>query len=157
MIERMAFFIMERIEGMDCKDRILSNSYYDVITDFPIDLEGLEQLDLCYVNVDNLYNIAYINRQSIRNVNEYIFDYKSVPKLYGLMQAENAARGFDPNSLIVSGVTQAQREPLNLTGRGVVICVIDTGDCVCSLSDGAFPENAQFKAAGRSFEGLHIG
>mgnify|MGYP001083713345 CR=1 FL=1 len=134
---------------MDCRDRIHSNSYYDVITDFPIELEGLENLDLCYVNIDNLYNIAYINRQSIRNVNEYIFDYKSVPKLYGLMQEESASRGFDPNSLIVSGITQAQREPLNLTGRGVVICVIDTGDCVCSLSEGALPEDMRFGATSR--------
>lgn len=37
------------------------------------------------------------------------------------------AGGFDPNSLIASGITQIQREPLALTGRGVIICVIDTG------------------------------
>ena len=47
---------------------------------------------------------------------EYIFEYKSVPKLYGLMQGETGERSFDPNSLIVSGITQVQREPLSLTG-----------------------------------------
>ncbi|MCI9337739.1 MAG: S8 family peptidase [Lachnospiraceae bacterium] len=112
---------------MDCRDRILSNNYYDVIIDFPIDAMRYDYLDLCYANVDEFYNIVYINRENIRNVSNYIFDYKSVPKLYGLMQQGTAEQGFDPNSLIASGITQAQRPPLSLTGRGVVICVIDTG------------------------------
>ena len=54
---------------MDCKDRILSNNYYDIITDFPINLQAYEYLDLCYANIDNLYNIVYISRQSVRNAN----------------------------------------------------------------------------------------
>ena len=77
--------------------------------------------------MDEFYNIVYISRENVRNVNEYIFDYKSVPKLYGLMQGEVGSQGFDPNNLIVSGITQAQRAPLGLTGRGVVVCIIDTG------------------------------
>ena len=112
---------------MDCRDRILSNNYYDVVIDFPIDVLRYDYFDLCYVNVDEFYNIVYINRENIRNVSNYIFDYKSVPKLYGLMQQDAAGQGFDPNNLIASGITQAQRPPLSLTGRGVVICVIDTG------------------------------
>ena len=43
---------------MDCKDRILSNNYYDIITDFPINLQAYEYLDLCYANIDNLYKIG---------------------------------------------------------------------------------------------------
>ena len=112
---------------MDCRDRILSNNYYDVIIDFPIDELQYDYFDLCSVNVDELYNIVYINQENIRNVSNYIFDYKSVPKLYGLMQEEFNGQDFDPNSLIVSGITQAQRAPLSLTGRGTVVCVIDTG------------------------------
>ena len=129
---------------MDCKDRILSNNYYDIITDFPINLQAYEYLDLCYANIDNLYNIVYISRHSVRNANHNFFDYKGVPKLYGLMQGEGGDGGFDPNSLIVSGITQVQRAPLSLTGRGVVICVIDTGDGVSSLSGGEFPKNTCF-------------
>lgn len=120
--------------GMDCGDRILSEHYFDVITDFPVSLLENNTYDLCYVNIDNFYNIVYINESNIRNANEYIFDYNSVPKLYGLMQEESIARDFDPNSLIVSGITQVQRAPLSLSGRGVVLCVIDTGDGVISLS-----------------------
>ena len=97
---------------MDYRDKILSSEYYDVITDFPIDALRYAFFDLCYLEVDEFYNIVYISRENVRNVNEYIFDYKSVPKLYGLMQGEVGSQGFDPNNLIVSGITQAQRAPL---------------------------------------------
>ena len=35
--------------------------------------------------------------------------------------------GFDPSPLIKSGILQAQGQPLNLTGRGVVLGFLDTG------------------------------
>ncbi len=107
---------------MDCRDKILSNDYFDVITDFPRMLEANSE-DLCYAEIENLYNIIYINSTAIPNRDDYFYDYRSMPKLYGLMQEG----GFDPSSLIASGITQVQREPLALTGRGVVICIIDTG------------------------------
>lgn len=112
---------------MDCRDRILSERYFDVITNFPLEILGNNIFDYCYINVDNLYNIVYVSESNIRDVNEYVYDYRAVPKLYGLMQDNTISQGYDPNSLIVSGITQVQREPLNLTGRGVVICIIDTG------------------------------
>lgn len=111
---------------MDCRDKILSNEYYDVITDYPLRLLEVEEYDLCYSNIENIYEIVYINRTEIRNANDYFFTYAGVPKLYGLMQ-EGSFGSFDPNSLIVSGITQVQRPPLSLSGRGVVICIIDTG------------------------------
>lgn len=112
---------------MDCRDRILSDDYLDVITDYPLQDSENNELDLCHINVDNLYNIVYISRTHVLNINDYLYDYKSVPKLYGLMQEDVTGRSFDPNSLIVSGITQIQREPLSLTGQGVVVCLIDTG------------------------------
>lgn len=112
---------------MDCKDKILSNDFYDVITDFPIVLRGNENYDLCYVEVENTYNLIYINKAGIVSPFENFFNYPNMPKLYGLMQDTATAPGFNPNNLIVSGITQVQREPLNLTGKGVVMCFIDTG------------------------------
>ncbi len=112
---------------MDCRDRILSNQYYDVITNFPVGMLEDAGLDFCRINIEGLYDAVYVSQTSIRNTTDYIFDYKAVPKLYGLMQTEAVGRSFDPNSLIVSGITQVQRPPLSLSGRGTVICIIDTG------------------------------
>ena len=121
-------YVRERAYSIvDCKDMILSNDYYDVITDFPIRMLEESNTDLCYANIENLYNVVYFSRLDVLSAESYFFEYRSVPKLYGLMQAEPIAAGFDPNSLIVSGITQVQRPPLSLTGRGVVVCVIDTG------------------------------
>ena len=111
---------------MDCKNMILSNDYYDVITDFPLRMME-EENQLCYADIENLYNIVYFSRMDVLNASSYFFEYRGVPKLYGLMQSDPIAAGFDPNSLIVSGITQVQREPLELTGLGCVIAIIDTG------------------------------
>lgn len=112
---------------MDCKDRILSNDYFDILTDFPVAFMESRSLDQCFVSIEDLYTVVYLRRSELSNQNEHLFDYKSVPKLYGLMQQETGPYAFDPNSMIVSGITQVQRAPLQLTGRGVVVCLIDTG------------------------------
>lgn len=108
---------------MSCGEKILSNNVYDFITDFPIASVRDSGLTDCYADIENLYNIIYIDRTRVPNRDMSFFEYQSVPKLYGLMQTGT----FDPTSLIVSGITQIQRPPLGLTGRGTVICVIDTG------------------------------
>ncbi len=111
---------------MDCKEMILSEDVYDFITDFQLDRLNLNQ-DLCSINVDDQYSIFYYEREKLPSPEVDFFDYQSIPKLYGLMQITENRMAFDPNNLIASGITQVQRPPLELTGRGVVICVIDTG------------------------------
>lgn len=114
---------------MDCRERILSNNYADIITDYPISPQIAATMDLCYINLDNLYNIVYINRMGLLPLPDNIYTYHNMPKLYGLMQlqsGENTAP-FDVGSLAAAGITQVQRPPLSLTGRGVVVCLIDTG------------------------------
>lgn len=102
---------------------VLSNNVYDYITDFPVgEVEGFET-NFCYEDVEGLYNILYLNRNMIANQEVSFFQYQSIPKLYGLMQTGN----FDPTALIASGITRIQRPPLSLSGRGVIICIIDTG------------------------------
>ena len=73
---------------MDCRDRILSNNYFDVITDFPVRILDENEDDLCYINIEDLYNIVYLSETDIRNANDYIFDYRRVPKLNILEQIE---------------------------------------------------------------------
>ncbi|MCH5343143.1 MAG: S8 family peptidase [Acetatifactor sp.] len=112
---------------MDCKEMILSNDYYDAITDYSVRRMSVEDYDLCYTDIENLYSVLYINRADVPNPLEDFYDYQYIPKLYGLMQRTSVTGTFDPTSLIASGITQVQREPLALTGRGCVICLIDTG------------------------------
>ncbi len=108
---------------MDCQERIYSNNVYDFITDFPLNAIENYTPAFCYADIENLYNIIYVNRTAIPNLDNAFFEYQSVPKLYGLMQNGN----FNPASLVASGVAGLQGPPLNLTGQGVVICIIDTG------------------------------
>ena len=119
----------------DCKEKILSNNFYDVITDYSIGMVETDRVyDFCYADIENLYNVVYLNRSGIPDIEEYFFDYQTIPKLYGLMQQGRVAEGFDPGRLIASGITQVQRPPLSLTGRGVVVCIIDTGERVIIMS-----------------------
>lgn len=139
---------------MTCKEAIYSNEVFDYITDFPVD-EGWQTLEnaICYERVGDMYHIVHINRDEVPNRDAAFFEYQSIPKLYGLMQEENpelyglmqgenpelrneitpggnlvgSAPPFVGSSLIESGIIQVQQPPLMLTGRGVVICVIDTG------------------------------
>lgn len=117
---------------MDCRDRILSNDYVDILTDFPIAPEIAAGFDLCYAGIDDLYNIVYLNKEQAGDLEELFFEHRGMPKLYGLMQEEpvrpdRGGNTFDPYNLIVSGITRIQREPLSLTGLGCVIVFIDTG------------------------------
>lgn len=133
---------------MDCRDRILSDQYRDVIVDYPIRVNPGEGGDFCYINLDNLYNLVYINSLGLPPLMDDPKEYQTIPKLYGLMRIlggsgscniglplgegggppESAGREiFDSSSLTASGITQVQRQPLNLTGRGVVICVVSSG------------------------------
>lgn len=109
---------------MDCRDRILSNLYADLIIDF-IPPEGYifpnSGEDYCYLSVGD-FNLVYTNRAEISSLSVGLYNYYNTPNLYGLMEND-----FDPVSLISSGIMQIQRAPLSLTGRGVVMAFIDTG------------------------------
>ena len=126
---------------MDCKEMILSEDTYDIITDFS-DSEFLRDETDCYETIGEEFLILYLSGLGIRSPEIDFFPYHNMPKLYGLMQLSPSgssdtaplssgeapgAAPFDPGALIASGITQVQRPPLNLTGQGVILCFIDTG------------------------------
>ena len=116
---------------MDCRDRILSNLYADLIIDFtPTDDYTFPNSgqDYCYLPVGDFY-LAYTNRAEVSTFSMDLNYYVNTPNLYGLMENE-----FDPVSLISSGIMQIQRPPLSLTGQGVIIAFIDTGERVIIMS-----------------------
>lgn len=142
---------------MDCREMILSEDTYDIITDFSAS-EFLQYETNCYESIGEEFLILYLNSPGIRSPEIDFFPYHNMPKLYGLMQlmpsdadasdifapntftpdtsasqspaSDISAPGtapFDPSSLIASGITQMQRPPLSLTGQGVILCFLDTG------------------------------
>lgn len=122
---------------MDCKEMILSEDTYDIITDFSAS-EFLGDDNNCYERIGEDFLILYLGNLGIRNPKIDFFPYHNMPKLYGLMQLSPygetpsgetppGAAPFDPADLIASGITQVQRPPLSLTGQGVILCFIDTG------------------------------
>ena len=55
---------------------ILSNDYYDVITDFPIRMLEESNTDLCYANIENLYNVVYFSRLDVLSAESYFLEYR---------------------------------------------------------------------------------
>ena len=114
---------------MDCKEKILSNDFRDLILDYSLREDIADNFDLCSVNVDDLYYLVYVNQLGLPPMIDTPYEYLNTPRLYGLMPISggNGSEQFDPASLAASGITQVQRQPLSLTGRGVIIVLIGSG------------------------------
>lgn len=114
---------------MTDREKIASNDYYDVLSDYsqPEELQVTIQ-DYVFQPIDQNLGVTYVNRNEIEPISIQNFTYRSIPKVYGLQQNGLFGEGtFDPTPLMRSGILQVQREPLNLTGKGVVIGFLDTG------------------------------
>ncbi len=116
---------------MDCKERILSNDYADGVVDFPVERIIEEGDDACYIKLDDRFYTVYQNREFTMNLPGSTFQYQYTPKVYGLMETGSLGPGrtaiFDPTALTDSGIRQLQGPPLNLTGAGTIVGIIDTG------------------------------
>ncbi len=121
---------------MTDREKIASDDYFDVLSDYsqPEELP-ITVSDYVFQPIDRNLGVTYINRNEISALSARDFTYRSIPKVYGLQQIETMPGGaFDPTALMRSGVLQVQREPLNLTGRGVVLGFLDTGERVIIMS-----------------------
>lgn len=116
---------------MTDREKIVSNEYYDMITDYELPPQISLDIgeDFVYQPIDGELGITYINRNNVPPLGISNYAYTMIPKLYGLQQIQGSGRTgtFDPTPLIESGITRVQRAPLNLTGEGVVIGFVDTG------------------------------
>jgi len=114
---------------MTDSEKIISEDYYEILSDYRYP-EGLGHSiqDFVYQNIDTDLGIAYINKDELTPEDIRRLTYRSSPKVYGLMQNQpGSGNYFDPAPLMKSGILQVQGEPLNLTGRGVVLGFLDTG------------------------------
>ena len=102
-----------------CESQILSNAYADFIVEFDGNVENIKLLyDTECVQVIN-GSFAIFTAPVTRMETLGQFEYNSVPKIYGLM---------DSTSMDSSGITGSRQNPfLSLSGRNVLVGVIDTG------------------------------
>ncbi len=130
---------------MTDREKILSNDYYDLITDYVLPLQVRESAgDYVYQPISGEIGVTYINRADVMMpMSVSNFTHSVIPKVFGLMQTglyqtslvqTQQMDTFDPTALLRSGITQVQGDALNLTGRGVVIGFLDTGERVIILS-----------------------
>lgn len=99
---------------MDCREMILSEDTYDIITDFSAS-EFLQYETNCYESIGAEFLILYLNSLGIRSPEIDFFPYHNMPKLYGLMQLmpsdsdDSASDTFAPNTFPLD--TSASQSP----------------------------------------------
>ena len=115
-------------------DAILSNEYLDYITDYALDDDALnlEVQDFCYLDLSEKYRVNYIRRDGLPTLSVADYYYYSIPKLYGLQELPmqellRRSSEFNTLNLIDTGIYQTQSPPLSLTGKGVLVGIVDTG------------------------------
>lgn len=108
---------------MTCKEKILSDDYADIIIDYVLPEEALarQNIDYCFRALDDEFGVAYAARAELPPLSVGVYNYASIPNLYGLMQT------FQAENLVETGNIRVQGPPLSLQGRGVIIGFVDTG------------------------------
>ncbi len=104
-----------------CRERILSNDYYDFIVN-PLGAARFEEMmteDTCEQEAEFLYNVIHVERELAEPLTFENYPYNAIPKCYTLL---------DTDAMTQAGILQVQNYPtLNLQGSGVMIGFIDTG------------------------------
>ena len=120
-------------ERETCRNRIISNDYYDIIKDFTTPSDAVEDnvTDYCIETITRDYGIIHVAREGLPLLDYVSYSYTLMPVLYTPIQdetfpVENFIQEYE-RSLEASGILSIQGPPLSLTGRGVLIGYIDTG------------------------------
>ncbi len=116
-----------------CRNRILSNDYFDIIKDFTVPPAEPESsaADYCIETITRDYGIIHVAREGLPLLDYVNYSYTLMPVLYttvldGAVMSGTAQQSYE-RSLEASGILTVQGPPLSLTGRGVLIGYIDTG------------------------------
>lgn len=117
---------------MTCKEKILSEEYYDWITDFELTPQLLavnqKEEDYCYKRLENGVGIAYVKKETGNSLSLWNYPYQYIPNIYGIQAiSQDSNSVFDPKALELSGIIDIQNGPLQLSGRDVVLGFLDTG------------------------------
>ena len=116
---------------MDCRTRIVSDDYADLIVDFDLEEESLNNTagDFCFYQIEDNLRIFYANREELPKLSLSEYRYLYLPVCYGIMQSGDISedRSFNTSALEETGILRVQRPPLALTGVGCIFACIDTG------------------------------
>ena len=126
-----------------CRNRILSNSYLDLLFDFdvtPRQLFGdsVETPDYCEEVLFEHLKILHVAANQLSPLDGPDYRYQYTPKCYGLIQDTEAppsvgqpvpGTGLVPDltALSEAGILSVSGPPLELTGKNVLLGIIDTG------------------------------
>ncbi|MBQ8189448.1 MAG: S8 family peptidase [Lachnospiraceae bacterium] len=115
---------MTDLERRACKDRVLSNDYMDMLVDFNLPAEDILLLegdnpDYCEHIVTEDIRIIYVAASMVPPSVLGGYRYQYLPKCYGLLQ--------DVSALTEAGILPVMGPPLELTGRNVLVGIVDTG------------------------------
>lgn len=111
----------EMNEREECRARILSEDYMDIINGLGEYSESLLEmgLDLCLQYVNDKYVVVYFDSQDNRGYSIEEYGYRAIPSLYSLA---------DTTSVNETGAIRLRNQPgLNLRGSRTLIGFVDTG------------------------------
>lgn len=108
-----------------CKEQVYSNDYYDFIIPYG-EAYSVSPPGTCIQRIDEDFDILYYPREGLPPLRLGDYTYSEIPKCFGLL---------DRTALEASGIIQMQIQPaLQLTGSGVLLGFIDTGERVIIMS-----------------------
>lgn len=116
-------------ERQNCRNRIISNNYLDILADFDITPEILFEgnvvnPDYCEQRLSEDLRILHVAASEVPSQNSVGLGYQYIPKCYGLLQDISVP---DLTALAEAGILAVNGPPLELTGRNVIMGIIDTG------------------------------
>lgn len=134
---------------MDCREMIVSEEFYDILLDSPLDdsmnpVDGspgdgeddvLSGIANCSLKLGDDFSILYLERNQVRPLTVSNYRYAYIPKCYGLLQQEEVFGEIrqSQQTIILGGAYEAtgiaamQQPPFSLTGRDILLGFIDTG------------------------------
>lgn len=118
-------------ERKACRNRILSDDYVDILVDFDLtpellQLGGINSSDYCIQKLDEGFRILHVAASLVPPLDDGRHLYQYIPKCYGLLQ-DGAGQVPDLTALSEAGILSVMGPPLELTGRNVLIGIVDTG------------------------------
>lgn len=106
---------------MTCKEKIVSQEFAEILVDYDIEKESLSEA-YCYQPLYKELGVLYANLAYVEPLNMSPYRYTYIPKCYGLMQSIENDLSYEE-----IGAIRAATNPLNLTGKGVLIGLVDSG------------------------------